>query len=97
MPVTYPFYILEKFLIRPHVSTYIIENILVYVNTYVWYSLNKNDWRIPMSKVKFTTTIDSVLLQEIKIQAIKENRSVSDILEELLKDYLSKVNISEKD
>ena len=50
-----------------------------------------------MSKVKFTTTIDSVLLQEIKIQAIKENRSVSDILEELLKDYLSKVNNSEDD
>lgn len=50
-----------------------------------------------MSKVKFTTTIDSVLLQEIKIQAIKENRSVSDILEELLKNYLSKVNNSEDD
>jgi len=50
-----------------------------------------------MSKVKFTTTIDSVLLQEIKIQAIKENRSVSDILEELLKDYLSKINNSEDD
>ena len=50
-----------------------------------------------MSKVKFTTTIDSVLLQEIKIQAIKENRSVSDILEELLKDYLSKINNSEVD
>lgn len=50
-----------------------------------------------MSKVKFTTTIDSVLLQEIKIQAIKENRSVSDILEELLKDYLSKINNSEND
>ena len=50
-----------------------------------------------MSKVKFTTTIDSVLLQEIKIQAIKENRSVSDILEELLKNYLSKINNSEND
>ena len=97
MPVTYPFLYFGIFLIRSHVFTYIIENILVYVNTYVWYSLNKNDWRIPMSKVKFTTTIDSVLLQEIKIQAIKENRSVSDILEELIKDYLSKVNISEKD
>lgn len=63
----------------------------------MWYSLNKNDWRILMSKVKFTTTIDSILLQEIKIQAIKENKSVSDILEELIKDYLSKVNTPEKD
>lgn len=37
-----------------------------------------------MAKQKFTTTIDSELLEKIKIQAIKEKRSVSDLLEELI-------------
>lgn len=41
-----------------------------------------------MDKSKFTTTLNSELLQKIKIQAIKENRSVSDILEELISAYL---------
>lgn len=41
-----------------------------------------------MSKQKLTTTIDSSLLEEIKIRAIKEKRSVSDILEELIRNYL---------
>lgn len=42
-----------------------------------------------MPKQKFTTTLDSKLLEEIKIQAIKEKRSVSEILEEIIKIYLS--------
>lgn len=41
-------------------------------------------------KKKFTTTIDETLLKEIKIQAIKEGRSVSDIIEDLLRKYLDK-------
>lgn len=41
-----------------------------------------------MEKVKFTTTVDKKLLEEIKIRAIKEGRSVSDILNKLIKDYL---------
>lgn len=41
-----------------------------------------------MAKQKFTTTIDSELLEQIKIQAIKEKRSVSDLLEELIRKYL---------
>lgn len=41
-----------------------------------------------MEKKKFTTTIDCSLLEEIKIQAIKEKRSVSNILEDLIRDYL---------
>lgn len=41
-----------------------------------------------MAKQKFTTTIDSELLEKAKIQAIKEKRSVSDLLEELLANYL---------
>ena len=41
-------------------------------------------------KKKFTTTIDEDLLKAIKIQAIKEGRSVSDIIEDLLRQYLDK-------
>ena len=44
---------------------------------------------VAMPKQKFTTTLDSKLLEEIKIQAIKEKRSVSEILEEIIKIYLS--------
>lgn len=43
-----------------------------------------------MSKIKFTTTIDPQLLQDIKIQAIKEKCSVSTLLELLIKEYLVK-------
>lgn len=41
-------------------------------------------------KKKFTTSIESELLKKIKIQAIKENRSVSSILEQLIKEYTEK-------
>lgn len=44
-----------------------------------------------MAKQKFTTTIDSKLLEEIKIQAIREKRSVSDILEEMIEKYLKEI------
>lgn len=42
-----------------------------------------------MNKRKFTTTVDPELLERIKIQAIKEKRSVSDLLEELIRRYLA--------
>ena len=44
--------------------------------------------RLRMKKVKFTTTIDETLLEEIKIIAVKEKCSVSSILENLIKEYL---------
>lgn len=44
-----------------------------------------------MAKQKFTTTIDSELLEEIKIQAIREKRSVSDMLEEMIRKYLEDI------
>lgn len=44
-----------------------------------------------MAKKKFTTTVDEELLEQIKIQAIKERRSVSDLLEELIQKYLDSV------
>lgn len=48
-----------------------------------------------MAKKKFTTTVDEELLEQIKIQVIREKRSVSDLLEELIKDYLGH-NLTEK-
>lgn len=47
-----------------------------------------------MPKQKFTTTIDSDLLEKIKIQAIKEKRSVSSLLETMIKDYLTHLSSS---
>lgn len=44
-----------------------------------------------MAKQKFTTTLDSDILEQIKIQAIKEKRSVSDLLEEFIKKYLEEI------
>jgi len=72
--------------IRKYFYTYILSNIPIYVNTYLWYYGIKEDRN--MAKQKFTTTIDTELLEKIKIQAIKEKRSVSDLLEELIKKYL---------
>lgn len=43
-----------------------------------------------MAKQKFTTTIDETLLKKIKIKSIMEKRSVSEILEELITEYLEK-------
>ena len=41
-----------------------------------------------MPKQKFTTTLDETLLEKLKIKAIKEKKSVSAILEELIKQFL---------
>lgn len=41
-------------------------------------------------KVKFTTTIDEQLLKEIKIKAVKEDKNVNDIIEELIRKYLKR-------
>ena len=45
-----------------------------------------------MAKKKFTTTLEEGLLEKIKIQAIREKRSVSDLLEELIRAYLNKTS-----
>lgn len=39
-------------------------------------------------KYKFTTTLDQKLVEQLKIQAIKEHRSAANIIEELVKSYL---------
>ena len=41
-------------------------------------------------RVKFTTTLDSEILKELKIQAVKEGTDVSKILEKLMVEYLEK-------
>ena len=40
-------------------------------------------------RVKFTTTLDSEILKELKIQAIQEGTDVSKILEKLSIEYLN--------
>lgn len=55
--------------------------------------LKKEVFCVP--KQKFTTTIDSNLLEKIKIQAVKERCSVSDILEKLISAYLDSKNPTE--
>ena len=44
-----------------------------------------------MAKQRFTSYVDGDTLRQIKIQAIMENRSVSDILDELFRNYLKSV------
>lgn len=41
-------------------------------------------------RVKFTTTLDSEILKDLKIQAVKEGTDVSKILEKLALEYLEK-------
>lgn len=40
-------------------------------------------------KSKFTTTLDQALIEQLKIQAIKEHRSAASIIEELVQSYLA--------
>ena len=44
-------------------------------------------------KKKFTTNLDSILLEKLKIQAIKECKDVNEILEYLIEQYLKEGNI----
>jgi len=39
-------------------------------------------------KQKINLTLETKVVEEVKIQAIREHRSVSDIVEELLREYL---------
>lgn len=44
-----------------------------------------------MDKKKVTTTLPPELFRRIKIQAVKEGRTLSEILEELITEYLERV------
>jgi len=43
-----------------------------------------------VTRKKFTTTLDEQLIQQLKIQAVKESTNVSKILEKLISEYLEK-------
>lgn len=43
-----------------------------------------------MGKKPVNLTLPEELVQEVKIQAVRENRTFSEIVETLLKDYLEK-------
>jgi metal-responsive CopG/Arc/MetJ family transcriptional regulator len=45
-------------------------------------------------KEKLNLTLDSKLIEEIKVRAVRERRSVSEIVEELIREFL---NQSKKD
>lgn len=41
-----------------------------------------------MARKKFTTTLDEKLLQELKLQAVKEGTDVSKLIEKMAMEYL---------
>ena len=41
-------------------------------------------------KQKITITLDDRVIEEIKLQAVREKRSVGEITEEMLREYLSR-------
>ena len=43
-----------------------------------------------MAKQKFTTSINEEVLKRLKIKAIEENTSVSELIERIVREYLSK-------
>jgi len=43
-----------------------------------------------MPKDKLTLTVEPALLEKIKIQAVKDKRSVSNITEEMWREYLKR-------
>ena len=44
------------------------------------------------SRTKLTTYIDNDIIKQIKIEAIKENKSLSDLLNELIRNHLETIN-----
>jgi len=44
-----------------------------------------------MARKKLTLSVDERLTESIKIQAVKEKRDVSDIVEQLFREYLKRI------
>ena len=44
-----------------------------------------------MARKKLTLSVDEQLTESIKIQAVKEKRDVSDIVEQLFREYLKRI------
>jgi len=45
---------------------------------------------IPMARKKFTTSLDEKIIQQLKIQAVKEGTDASKIIEKLIEEYIKK-------
>jgi hypothetical protein len=43
-----------------------------------------------MARKKFTATLDETIIQQLKIQAVKEGTDASKIIEKLIDEYLKK-------
>jgi hypothetical protein len=41
-------------------------------------------------RIRYSTTLDEKILEELKIRAIKEKKRINDILEQAIKEYLEK-------
>jgi hypothetical protein len=41
-------------------------------------------------RVRYSTTLEEQLLEDLKIRAIKEKKRINDLLEQAIKDYLKK-------
>lgn len=47
-------------------------------------------------KKRFTTTLDEELLKQLKIIAVQEDKTISEILEELIKEKIKRGNQNDK-
>ncbi len=41
-------------------------------------------------RIRYSTTLDEKLLEDLKIRAIKEKKRINDLLEQAIKEYLKK-------
>jgi hypothetical protein len=46
-----------------------------------------------MAKTKLTLNVDDALIEKMKLQAVRDKRSLSDITEELYEEYLKRVKV----
>jgi len=46
-----------------------------------------------MAKTKLTLNVDDDLIQQMKIQAVRDKRSLSDITEELYREFLKRTKV----
>ena len=62
------------------------KTVKIFLDTYI----RPNVCMAPPMKHKFTLNIDEQLVEEIKIQAVREKRTVGEITEQLYREYLDR-------
>ncbi len=50
-----------------------------------------------MPKTKLTLNVDDELIEQMKLQAVRGKRSLSNITEELYRDYLKRAKVSKRE